>query len=62
MKTWWLYDSSYRFKTCSKTVRRMLDKEYKLDVRNERPTNVRGILWRAQIQLNKKVSYDSHDN
>jgi hypothetical protein len=52
MKTAWVYNSSVRYKTCSKTVRQMLDREYKLDARNERPVRVKAILWNAKNKRN----------
>ena len=58
MKTAWVYNSSVRYKTCSKTVRQMLDKEYKLDARNERPTQVKHLLWKTSNQNNGYKMYE----
>jgi len=52
MNTWWLYATSVRFKTCPILVRRMLDKEYKVDARNKRPECVRNVLWRINNRRN----------
>jgi len=58
MKTWWLYNTSFRYKSCPMVVKRSLDRAYSIDKRNERPTQVKHLLWKTSNQNNGYKIYE----